>query len=78
MPEINLSIKIIGGKKTDTQVFVSSKSLRRGDIEFKNGARCTYLHLEKLVENYILSQINNLFTDGAHSNRKEAGCLPKN
>lgn len=57
MPEININIKIIGGKRTDTKVYAVTKSQKKKIIAFNNGNKISenvfMEHIEKEVKRFI-------------------------
>lgn len=57
MPEINLSVKIKGGKKTPTSVEVMSRSINKKIIQFQNGAIISDGNFESLINAAIVKII---------------------
>ena len=59
MPEINLTVKIIGGKRTDTEVYVESRSItNKKTITFKNGARLSEDDFIDAIDSKIIDLID--------------------
>jgi len=58
MPEINIRVKIIGGKRTDTYVYVQSMAVNSKSIVFKNGAKLSDSQFEAVVDKAIIDYID--------------------
>ena len=58
MPEFNFRVKIIGGKKTETKVFVESAAVNRKRFEFKSGAFFSDADFEVSLYKFISDEIN--------------------
>ncbi len=57
-PEINLSVKIIGGKRTPTEVYVMSKSINKKVIQFQNGSEISNHEFETWIDSAIVRMID--------------------
>ena len=60
MPEINLRVKIICGKRTPLEVYVESLSVNNKTLVTQDGVKFTDLEVEAVVDNAIVEFIQNL------------------
>jgi len=58
MPEINFRVKIIGGKRTDTKVFITPP-LNSKTVTFRNGNICTSHEFTEKMYIAIMDHIQN-------------------
>ena len=54
MPEINLRVKIIGGKKTSLKIYVASMSETRKPMVLANGVSICHEKIEFVIRNAIV------------------------
>lgn len=57
MPEINFRIKIIGGKKTYTKIYVESTAVNSRTLSFKNGAIIPDTEFEAIIRKAVTEHI---------------------
>lgn len=58
MPEINLRVKIIGGKKTPLSIYVESMAINSKSITFQNGAKISNSDFESVIDSAIIDYID--------------------
>ena len=58
MPELNFRIKIVGGKRTPLEVYVTSMSVNRKELTFKNGKIISDEELEGVIDGAIVEYID--------------------
>lgn len=58
MPEINLRVKVIGGKRTDLKIYVENLSINKKEMTLKNGAVVTSNDLETVIHKAIIDYIS--------------------
>jgi len=54
MPEINLRVKVIGGKRTPLKVIATSVAVNRKTITLKSGVTISSEELESIINNAII------------------------
>ncbi len=60
MPEINLRVKIICGKRTPLEVYAESMAVNTKTLVTQDGVKFTDLEVEAVVDNAIVEFIQNL------------------
>ena len=60
MPEINMRVKIIGDKKTDTSIYVESTAINGRKLSFKNGAKILDTEFETIIREAIINYIERI------------------
>jgi len=60
MPELNLRVKIICGKRTPLEVYVESQSVNSKIMKTKYGAEFLEWEIESVVDGAIIEFIDNL------------------
>lgn len=63
MPEINIAVKIIGGKRTPLEVYVKPLSENGRTITFQNGAVLSDSSFEAIIDKAIIDYIEKNGTE---------------
>jgi len=58
MAEININVKVRGGKRTKTEIFVGSSAINKRKITFANGCFISDKNLELLIYDAIRKVIS--------------------
>ena len=59
MPEINIKVKIIGGKRTPTEVYAEPMAVNSKTLTFENGAKIPDIDFAEIINNAVASWIDN-------------------
>ena len=57
MPEINLTVKIVSGKRKPLEVYVESRSINREPIFLKSGYSLSHDEIEIVIDNAVVKYL---------------------